>query len=284
MLADKRDTRAQHRAPGTASPEGVSLCRSHACLSRSRETPFNENLVLSSEGCNNPVIAGLMASTITPCVGNVPLSPGWRNEFHVGLGQAFGKYLVFDGGYIWKYTHKAYAFSVLGDSPITFPIEWDRSKIPGYAFRISVPNWHGLTAFAVMSHVAARFFEPQVSGIGEAPTGSEAFRIDHDENFNETTHLQYQPWKKGPWFGFNWRYDSGQVAGPVPCIGGNCANGPNGTDTEVDVSGLTPDQQFQAGLYGGSGACQSDHTHQSQRVVPGIFVRLEPGKNPGAWH
>jgi len=263
MLADKRDTRAQHRAPGTASPEGVSLCRSHACLSRSRETPFNENLVLSSEGCNNPVIAGLMASTITPCVGNVPLSPGWRNEFHVGLGQAFGKYLVFDGEYIWKYTHKAYDFSVLGDSPITFPIEWDRSKIPGYAFRISVPNWHGLTAFVVMSHVAARFFEPQVSGIGEAPTGSEVFRIDHDENFNETTHLQYQPWKKGPWFGFNWRYDSGLVAGPVPCIGGNCANGPNGTDTEVDVSGLTPDQQFQAGLY-----CGSVHATPTMGISP----------------
>jgi len=230
---------------------------------RSLETPFNENLVLSSEGCNNPVIAGLMASTITPCVGNVPLSPGWRNEFHVGLGQAFGKYLVFDGEYIWKYTHKAYDFSVLGDSPITFPIEWDRSKIPGYAFRISVPNWHGLTAFVVMSHVAARFFEPQVSGIGEAPTGSEVFRIDHDENFNETTHLQYQPWKKGPWFGFNWRYDSGLVAGPVPCIGGNCANGPNGTDTEVDVSGLTPDQQFQAGLY-----CGSVHATPTMGISP----------------
>jgi len=37
----------------------------------------------------------------------------------------------------------------------------------------------------------------------------------------------------------------------VPCAGGNCANGPNGTDSMVDVSGLTPDQQFQAGLYCG---------------------------------
>jgi len=44
---------------------------------------------------------------------------------------------------------------------------------------------------------------------------------------------------------FNWRYDSGLVAGPVPCAGGNCANGPDGTDSLVDVSGITPDQQFQ---------------------------------------
>ena len=31
-----------------------------------------------------------------------------------------------------------------------------------------------------------------------------------------TTHFQYQPWKRGPWAGFNWRYDSGLVAGAVP--------------------------------------------------------------------
>jgi hypothetical protein len=223
---------------------------------RTLETPFNENLVLSSEGCRNPVVNAIMSSTISPCVTNTPLSPGFRNEFHAGLQQAFGKYFVLDGEYIWKYTHEAYDFSVLGNSPITFPIEWARSKIPGFAVRGSMPNFHGLSAFIVMSHVSARFVEPQVSGIGAAPVGSEVFRIDHDEVFNATTHLQYQLAKHGPlrdgWIGFNWRYDSGLVAGPVPCAGGNCANGPNGTDSMVDVSGITPDQQFEAGLYCGS--------------------------------
>ncbi len=219
---------------------------------RTLETPFNENLVLASLGCNDAVVNAIMSSTISPCVTTTPLSPGWRNEFHAGLQQAFGRYLVVDGEYIWKYTHKAYDFSVLGNSPIAFPIEWARSKIPGFATRASLPNFHGLSAFVVMSHVAARFFEPQVSGIGAAPVGSAVFRIDHDEAFNETTHIQYQIGKRGPWIGFNWRYDSGLVAGPVPCAGGNCANGPNGTDSIVDVTGLTPDQQFQAGLYCGS--------------------------------
>ena len=218
---------------------------------RTLETPFNENLVLSSEGCSDPVIAAIMAATVTPCVSNAPLSPGWRNEFHAGLEQAFGKYFVLDGEYIWKYTHKAYDFSVLGSTPITFPIEWSRSKIPGFAVRGSMPNYHGLSAYIVMSHVAARFFEPQVSGIGATPTGSEVFRIDHDEVFNQTTHLQYQPWKTAPWIGFNWRYDSGLVAGAVPCAGGNCANGPEGSDSVVDVAGITPDQQFEAGLFCG---------------------------------
>lgn len=178
---------------------------------RTLETPFNENLIIATTGCNSAVIAGLV-----PCVpANSP--PGFRNEFHAGLQQAFGKYLVIDGEYLWKYTHNAYDFSVLGNTPITFPIDWHNSKIPGYAIRASVPNFHGLTALVVMSSVAARYFPPQVGGLGVTvgQSGS-VFRIDHDEKFNSTTHVQYQPWKRGPWAGVNWRYDSGLVAGAVP--------------------------------------------------------------------
>jgi hypothetical protein len=220
---------------------------------RTMETPFNENLVLASVGCNYPVIAAFQ--TLVPggaCVSDTPLSPGHRNEFHAGFQQAFGKYLVIDAEYIWKYTHKAFDFSVLGNTPITYPIEWQSSKIPGFAIRATVPNYHGLSAFIVMSSVAARFFGPQVAGVGSTPGPISVFRIDHDERFNQTTHLQYQPTKKSPWLSLNWRYDSGLVAGAVPCAGGECNNGPNGTGSVVDVSNLTPDQQFAGGLYCGS--------------------------------
>ena len=178
---------------------------------RTLETPFNENLVVATTGCNVDVIAALI-----PCVpANSPA--GFRNEFHAGLQQAFGKHLVIDGEYLWKYTHSAYDFSILGNTPITFPIVWHNSKIPGFALRASVPDFHGFTALLVMSSVAARYFPPQVGGLGVTvgQSGS-VFRIDHDEKFNQTTHLQYQPWKRGPWVGFNWRYDSGLVAGAVP--------------------------------------------------------------------
>lgn len=184
---------------------------------RTLETPFNENLVLSSIGCGSDVLAPLLSCT-SPTL--TPITPGFRNEFHAGLQQAFGKYFVLDGEYIWKYTHNGYDFSVLGNTPITFPIEWTRSKIPGFAVRGSVPNFHGLTALIVMSSVAARFFTPQEAGAGANPTApTGVFRIDHDEHFNETLHLQYQPRKNWPWLGFNWRYDSGLVAGATPCFG-----------------------------------------------------------------
>ena len=224
------------------------------------ETPFNENLVLSNNGCANPVLNPLLGCTVS---GVTPFVPGWRNEFHAGLQQAFGKYVVFSGEYIWKYTHNAYDFSVLGNTPITFPIEWERSKIPGYAGRVSVPNYHGFSALAVFSSVAARFFTPQIGGAGAVPSAalagpSTAFRIDHDEKFNMTTHLQYQLGKTGAWFGFNWRYDSGLVAGQTPCYGGNCAqtttlNGqPAISMTDSFGTPLTADQEFESGLFCGT--------------------------------
>ena len=239
------------------------------------ETPFNENLVLSNEGCGSPVLNPLL---LCSAPGITPFSPGWRNEFHAGFQQAIGRYVVFSGEYIWKYTHNAYDFSVLGATPITFPIEWDRSKIPGYAGRVSVPNFHGFSALMVFSSVAARFFAPQVGGAGATPSApSGVFRIDHDEKFNQTTHLQYQPWKRGPWLGFNWRYDSGLVAGPVPCAGGNCANGPLGSDSVVDTSIISPDQQFQAGLF-----CGAIHATPTAPISSGLGANLCPASQYGS--
>jgi len=223
---------------------------------RTLETPFNENLVLSSEGCANPVLNPLLACSSDFVT---PLAPGFRNEFHAGLEQHFGRYIDFSGDYIWKYTHNAYDFSVLGNTPITFPIEWHNSKIPGFAGRIDVIHVPHLLAYTVFSSVAARYFPPQVGGAG-ATVGQTGlpFRIDHDEHFNQSTHLQYSfPFKSAPWIGFNWRYDSGLVAGAVPCYNPishdpntACANTSTTLNGQpaVILSGLTADQQFEAGL------------------------------------
>ena len=98
-----------------------------ASYARTLETPFNENLVISSEGCGNAVLNPLLACQ----GGSAVVAPGFKNEFHAGLQQAFGKNLVISGDYIWKYTHNAFDFSVVGNTPITFPIDWHNSKIPG---------------------------------------------------------------------------------------------------------------------------------------------------------
>lgn len=232
---------------------GTVLRTSYA---RTLESPFNENLIISSEGCNYAVIAALI-----PCT-SAPNRPGFRNDFHAGFQQQITHYAVLSADYTWKYTHNAFDFSVLGATPITFPIGWYSSKVPGFDGRLDIPPVHNFTAQIVFSSVAARFFTPQTSGLGTVPappgSGHTPFRIDHDERFNQTTHAQYQIGARGPYIGFNWRFDSGQVAGSAPCYGTLASNDCPQTTTlngqpavsMTDAGGvpLTADQEAQAGL------------------------------------
>jgi hypothetical protein len=280
-LTDANQTQPRVGVAYNIKPTTTVLRISYA---RTLETPFNENLVLSSEGCSNAVLAPLLACS--PGVAGT-LQPGFRNEFHAGLQQAFGKRIVVSGEYIWKYTHNAFDFSVLGNTPITFPIDWHNSKIPGYALHVDVPEYHHVSAYVVASSVAARFFPPQVAGAG-ATVGSTGlpFRIDHDEKFNQETHVQYTlshgKALSGLWGGFNWRYDSGQVAGSVPCYNPlsndpNSACGPTSTmlngQPAVNLSSLTADEEFQAGLTcGGMAATPSN-------PLPAICLASEYGSS-----
>jgi carboxypeptidase family protein len=200
-------------------------------------TPYNENLIVSS----STGLGGLGG----PGGGAIPPKPGYRNLFNAGFEQAFGKFLVVTADYYWKYTKPDYDFSVLFSTPLTFPVQWTKSKIDGVAVRVSMPNYHGLTLVTVLGTSRDRFFPPGVGGLifnAAPPPG--VFRIDHDQAFQQSTHVQYQ-WKNtGPWVGFTWRYDSGLVAGAVPFASDNT--------TPVDLTLLSPDQQMQAGLFCGN--------------------------------
>ena len=215
-LTEAKQTQPRVGIAYSIKPSATVMRISYA---RTLETPFNENLILSSEGCSNAVLAPLLNCTS----GVSPVAhPGFRNEFHAGFQQAITKRVVVSGEYIWKYTHNAFDFSVLGNTPITFPIDWHSSKIPGYAANIEIPEIHHFSAYVITSSVAARFFPPQVAGAG-ATVGATGlpFRIDHDEKFNQNSHIQYTlsrgKWINGLWGGFNWRFDSGMVAGSTPC-------------------------------------------------------------------
>jgi hypothetical protein len=297
---------------------GVSynLKKSHTVLAasyaRTLETPFNENLVLSSSGCSDAVLSPLLSCS-TGALST--LQPGFRNEFHVNFQQGFGRHLMAGGEYIWKYTHNAFDFSVLGNTPIYFPIDWHNSKIPGYALHANLTDFHHIAAYVVTSSVAARFFPPQVAGAG-ATVGQTGlpFRIDHDEKFNEATHVQYtvpgEHMLSGIWGGFNWRYDSGLVAGAVPCYNATGTNTgcagillPGGVPG-IDLSGLTPDQQYEAGIacngvgatpYSGFQSCPAsqysstlvkipainteDNDHNPPRIAPRSLFDVNLGKN-----
>jgi hypothetical protein len=186
-----------------AIPGSGTVLRASAGITM--ETPYNENLLLSS---------GVGAEAL---VGEAQLlKPGERKQVELGIQQGLGRWAVFDVGYFNKHTDNAYDFGVLFDTPIAFPISWDHSRIDGFTGRLNIVEHNGFSAFVVVAHTNAIFSPPGNGGVlvEEAPGD---FRIDHDQKFNSTTNLQYVFHKPtGAWAALSWRYDSGLVAGSVP--------------------------------------------------------------------
>jgi hypothetical protein len=198
------------------------------------ETPYNENLLLSSV-----TGGGGLASNVFGAFGAVPLQSSRRNQFNAGLQQPLGRRVVLDADYFWKYTRNAYDFDLLFNTPLAFPIEWRKSKIDGVGVRVNLTKTRGFSAYAVMGHSRARFFGPENGGlIFNSPVNVAVFRIDHDQAFQQSTHVQYQFPKRGPWVALTWRYDSGLVNGAVPDFA-----------TALTLDG---DQQAAIGLFCGS--------------------------------
>ena len=177
-----------------------------AAYARTFETPFNENLILSSGTGSGGLAENVFGRYSSP------IRPGVRNQFNGGLQQSVGHWLLLDADYFWKDTHNAYDFDVLFNTPITFPIAWHNSKLDGVTARASTVNLRGFQAYLTIGHTRARYFPPENGGLiplGGYPGG--VFRIDHDQAFQQTAVLRYQRPKAAEWIDFTWRYDSGMV-------------------------------------------------------------------------
>jgi hypothetical protein len=204
-----------------------------ASYARVMVTPYNENLVLSSSTGQGGLAGGVLGSTTV-----IPLFPGRRNQFNVGLAQALGKKVTIDAEYFWKFTQDAFDFNVLLNTPLNFPIQFAKAKIDGAMARINLAAVHGFSAFAVGGHTRSRLFSPEVGGINFGTQYAPVARPDHDQAFQQTTFLRYQPGARAPWFAFTWRFDSGLVAVSV--------------SDYASALTLTGDEQAQMGLYCGS--------------------------------
>jgi hypothetical protein len=196
-------------------------------------TPYNENLVLSSATGPGGLAGGALGNATV-----VPLFPGRRNQLNVGLAQAIGKKITIDAEYFWKFTNGAFDFNVILDTPLNFPVQFAKAKIDGAMARVNLASTHGFSAFTVMGHTRSRLFSPEVGGINFGTQYAHVARPDHDQAFQQTTFLRYQPTLRAPWVGLTWRFDSGLVAVSVPDYA-----------TALTLSG---DEQAQMGLYCGS--------------------------------
>ncbi len=200
----------------------------HANYSRVFLTPYNENLIVASSSGPGSVSASLGAT------GSAVLNTGSRNQFNAGFETRTG-HVSISAEYFWKFTHDAYDFDVLLNSPLTFPTQFQKSKIDGGLVRITLNPVRGFGAFFTASHVRSRLFGPEVGGISFSAPYSSVVRPDHDQGLAMNLNVRYQFGRRGPWINASYRYDGGLVAVAVPDI--------------PSALQLTGDDQQQMGLH-----------------------------------
>jgi hypothetical protein len=130
---------------------------------------------------------------------------------------------------------------------------------------LTLADLHGFSAYSVMGHTRSRFFTPEIGGLvfNDVP-GNGVFRIDHSEEFEQTSFVRYQYRKSGPWVSFTWRFNSGlALPGVVPDY--------------ASALQLTADEQAQMGLYCGNvfatrfspiTSCNSPHFGATRISIP----------------
>ncbi|MEI9811865.1 MAG: TonB-dependent receptor [Acidobacteriota bacterium] len=188
-----------------------------ASYNRTFQTPPNENLLLS---------ASVEAARLAPPAvqrtfnGNTPvqIKPERQNVFEMGLQQAIGHHVSFNGAFYHKQAVDQQDNNNFLNTGIIFPITLKSIRVNGAEARITLLPVRGFSANVALTHSRSVSTPPFTGGLflgNEAvdALSQGAFLIDHDQFLSAYGSVQYSH-RNGWWIAPAVRYDSGLVANP----------------------------------------------------------------------
>jgi len=160
----------------------------HASYDRVFQTPFFENILLSS----SPAMLSL-----NPSVLRLPVLPSHGNYYEAGMTKGFVKRLRLDLNAFYRRADNFADDDQLLNTGISFPTAFTKANIYGAEGKIDIPRWGNLSGFVSYSYMVGSEYFPAVGGllVGDAVNSvqlSGRFWNTQDQRNTVRTRFIYQ--------------------------------------------------------------------------------------------
>ena len=174
----------------------------HASYDRIFETPFFENILLSSSGA--------LASELHPVEQNL-VRPSHGNFYEAGVTKGFNDHLRVDVNYFLRRESNVADDDTLLNTVAAFPIAWDHAVVYGAEAKITVPQWWHFSGWVSYAYQVATTFFPVRGGLlleAKDLATSGHFPATQDQRNTVRSRIRYQVIPR-LWVAFGVDYNSG---------------------------------------------------------------------------
>ena len=187
-----------------------------ASYNRTYQTPPTENLLLSSSEASGALVPSSVRQTLGRSY--LAIRPERQNVYEVGLQQALGSRVAFNGAFYHKNSRDLQDNDNFLNTGIIFPTSLAQSRTNGAEGRFVLLPVRGLSGSVSFTHFRTIVTPPFTGGLFLGSAAVEAlsagpFIIDHDQVLGMQTNLQYNI-RRNLWVSGAVRYDSGLVSNP----------------------------------------------------------------------
>jgi len=181
-------------------------------------TPEYENVLFSSSEEASRLAPPAVQASRELGQGLILVPAARQNVYDAGIQQAIGSKLRLDVDFWERRVRFVADQAQFQNTGIVFPVAFDHGRLHGWNVRLDLAPLGGLTGYASVGHVRAVYNPPLAGGLFldtgalDAITGG-PFVIDHDQNLQIQSGLNYAFGKSGFFIAASGRYDSGLVTG-----------------------------------------------------------------------
>ena len=177
----------------------------HASYDRVFQTPFFENILISSSAA---------VTSLNPNFLRLPVRPSLGNYYEAGLAKGFARRLKLDLNVFDRRMNNYLDDDQLLNTGVSFPVTFARANLYGAEAKLEIPHWGHLSGYASYSYIVGSAYFPVTGGlflgqdVADNLSGAGRFWDSQDQRNTVRSRFRYELSKR-LWVGMGGEYGSG---------------------------------------------------------------------------